>query len=175
MWCYACRCLYRLILLTTAPTCLGTQTVLTTSRQCLNGLTLTCTRIGFSYAICVEHSTGVAGMTTIDSINYLLHHPSDDKSPQISGKASLIRRENTVPETTRSISRREKIKAFREKCEKMQNSKTTMRLFRNLCVSQDHDLVYTIKHSQSKMKIGTADRVDEFRKVRVALTKEVNN
>lgn len=66
--------------------------------------------------------------------------------------------------TTQSISRKEK---FRLANIKLQNRKRFMRLVSSLSNSQDHDLVYTVKHCIGKGKIGTAERIQDFRSTKM--------
>lgn len=66
--------------------------------------------------------------------------------------------------TTQSISRKEK---FRIANIKLQNRKRFMRLAHSLSNSRDHDLVYTIKHCVGKGKVGTAERIQDFRSTKI--------
>lgn len=73
--------------------------------------------------------------------------------------------------TTQSISRKEKIRIANLK---LQNRKRFMRLVHSLSNSKDHDLVYTIKHCVSKGKVGTAERIQDFRATQIEYSKVKN-
>ena len=76
------------------------------------------------------------------------------------------------PEKTQSISRKDRIKEFRKKCRDMQANKRSVKFYQSLCNSQDHDLVYTMKHNESKMKMSTVDHIKDFRALRIMISKQ---
>ena len=54
----------------------------------------------------------------------------------------------------------------------MLDRRQRMNLYSKLCISQDHDLVLTIKHARAKDKHDVVDNISTFRALKVELSRE---
>ena len=166
MCCDACRLPW---LATAAVICSAIRMPLTSLLPCLNGWTLTCIRIGFITARYVALLAAVVVAMSVS--NSLLHHLLFAKEQETS---QCIPREETVlpktPSISASSSRKERIKAFRDAAVKMQEQKRKLRLFRGLCNATDGDLKFTIRHSQEKYRLDTAEKIERFRQAKIELS-----
>lgn len=63
-------------------------------------------------------------------------------------------------------------KELKERVKTMLDRRQRMNLYSKLCISQDHDLVLTIKHARAKDKHDVVDNISTFRALKVELSRE---